>query len=136
MSRVLENELAGDPLTRGYAGMNDATLLTSLNTKDRNRNRASVTGAEVKTQVDATEYAALTDPEKQQFIELIKRDDLDLFGLDKEILVGLFGGGSNTGTNLVAARVEVISRMTELGLPVATDKYLRMHTLSRKVPRS
>ena len=66
-------------------------------------------------------------------IELIKRDDLDLFGLDKEILIDIFGA-STTGTNLVEARVESISRATELGLPEITNGYLRMHTLSRKAP--
>jgi len=113
--------------------MDDARLLTSLNAEDRSHNRTSMTGREVKAQVDAAEYGALSDAKKQQMIELIKRDDLDLFGLDKDILVDIFGA-STTGTNLAAARVELISRATELELPVITAKYLRMHTLSRKVP--
>ena len=133
MARILEGELTADPLARGYASMNDAALLTSLNTADRSRNRTSMTGREVKAQVDPTEYAALTDAKKQQMIELLKGDDLDLFGRDKDILIDIFGA-STTGTNLVAARVESISRATELGLPVMTNKYLRLHTLSRKAP--
>ena len=88
---------------------------------------------EVKEVVDKDEYAALSDAKKQQFIQLIKRDDLDLFGLDKEILIDIFGA-STTGTALVTARVESISRATELKLPVIDTRYLRMHTLSRKVP--
>lgn len=133
MARILEDELTADPLTRGYSGMSDARLLTSLNTADRNRNRTSMTGREVKAAVDKDEYAALSDAKKQQMIELIKRDDLDLFGLDKEILIDIFGN-STTGANLATARVESISRATELGLPVIDARYLRMHTLSRKVP--
>ena len=109
MARILEDEIAGDPLTKGYAGMTDAELLTSLNKADRSRNRTSMTGREVKAQVDVAEYKALSDAKKQQMIELLKRDDLDLFGLDKDILVDIFGP-STTGTNLVAARVETISR--------------------------
>ena len=133
MVRILEDEIAGDPLTRGYSTMTDAQLLISLNTADRSRNRTSMTGREVKVQVDVTEYKALSDAKKQQMIELIKRDDLDLFGLDKDILVDIFGP-STTGTNLVAARVETISRAQEIGLGVVTEKDLRMHTLSRKHP--
>ena len=86
---------------------------------------------EVKAAIDATEFAAKTDAQKQQVIELVKRDDLDLFGLDKDILVDIFGA-SKTGTSMLAARVESISRATELRLPVMTAKYLRMHTLNRK----
>lgn len=114
--------------------MTDTQLLNSLNTADRNRDRTSMTGREVKAQVNVTEYKALSDAKKQQMIELIKRDDLDLFGLDKDILVDIFGAGSTTGENLFGARVESISRATEIGWGVVTAKDLRMHTLSRKVP--
>jgi antitoxin component HigA of HigAB toxin-antitoxin module len=133
MTQILEDELVADPLSRGYSGMTDAELLTSLNAADRDRNRTSMTGREVKSQIDAAEFAAKTDAQKQQIIELLKRDDLDLFGLDKEILADIFGS-STTETNLLAARVESISRATELGLPEIDARYLRMHTLSRKVP--
>lgn len=132
--RLLEDEIANDPLDRGYAGMTDAQLLVSLNAETQSRNRTSMTGREVKAAIDATEFAAKSDAQKQQIIELCKRDDLDLFGLDKEILVDIFGV-STTGTALLAARVESTSRSTEIGWrPTTTMKDLRMHTLSRKVP--
>ncbi len=131
MARILEDEIVNDPLGRGYSGMDDATLITNLNTKDRTRNRTSMTGREVKEQVDVLEYNALTDAKKQQFIELIKRDDLDLFGLDRDILIDIFGGGSTTVAELVTARVESISRAVEIGVGIVTIKYLRMKTLIR-----
>jgi len=134
MARLLEDEIAGDPLARGYSGMTDAELLTSLNTANISRSRTSMTGREVKENVDATEYAALTNPKKQQMIELVKRDDLDLFGFDKEIMADIFGSGSTTASNLVTARTELISRAVAIRWGVATMEDLRMHTLSRKVP--
>ncbi len=134
MARILEDEIAGDPLGRGYSAMTDAELLTSLNAADRNRNRTSMTGREVKAQMDVTEYNALSDAKKQQMIELVKRDDLDLFGLDKDILIDIFGNPSTTGTALIIARVESISRGVEIGWGVVAEKDLRMHTLSRKAP--
>jgi len=132
--RILEDEIAGDPLGRGYSAMNDVQLLSSLNAADRSRNRTSMTGREVKSQVDSTEYNALSDAKKQQMIELMKRDDLDLFGLDKEIMIDIFGGASTTGTSLVTARVESITRGVEIGWGVVIEKDFRLHTLSRKVP--
>jgi hypothetical protein len=130
--RILEDEIAGDPLGRGYSGMTDAQLLDSLNTANRNRDRTEMTGREVKAQVNVTEYNALTDAKKQQMIELLKQEDLNLFGLDKNILADIFGGGSTTGINLATARVESISRGVEIGWGMVKEMDLRMHTLSRK----
>ena len=132
--RILEDEIAGDPLERDYAAMTDTQLLISLNAKNRSRNRTSMTGREVKSQVDTAEYNALSDAKKQQMIELLKRDDLNLFGLDKDILVDIFGGASTTGASLEAARTETISRSVEIGLGTVQEKDLRLHTLSRKHP--
>lgn len=132
MARILEDEITGDPHVRGYSGMNDAALLVSLNLADIARDITSMTGAEVKSHIDKTEFNAKTDAEKQRVIELLKRDDLNLHGLDKEILVDVFGD-SATGTALLAARTELVSPATLAGLGVVTEKDLRMHTLSRKV---
>jgi len=129
----LEDELANDPLGRGYSSMTDVEFLTSINTKDRTRNRTNMTGRQVKKQVNVTEYAALSDAKKQQLIELTTSEDLDLFGTDRDILLDIFGGASTTVSNLLTARVESISRGIEVGLGIVTEKDLRMHTLSRKV---
>lgn len=132
----LNDEIINDPLGRGYAAMTDQQLLTSLNAKSRTRNRVSMTGREVKAQVNIAEYNVLSDAKKQQMLELIKRDDLDLFGLDRDILIDIFGGGSTTVSNLATARVEIISRSEEIGWrETTTEKNLRMHTRSRKVRR-
>ena len=112
--------------------MTDAQLLDSLNDANRSRNRTSMTGREVKAEVNVVEYKALSDAKKQLMIELIKRDDLNLFGIDKDILLDIFGSGSTTDGNLANARVEFISVGQEIGWGVVTEKDLRMHTLSRK----
>ena len=130
--RILEDEIASDPLERGYAAMTDAQLLTSFNAADRSRNRTSMTGCEVKLQIDTSEYNALSDAKKLRLIELLKRDDLNLFGLDLDIMVDIFGA-STTGSNLATARVELISRGVEIGWGDVTIKDFRLHTLSRKV---
>lgn len=138
MARILEDEISGDPLGRGYSGMDDVALLTSLNTADRSRNRTSMTGREVKVSVNVTEYNLLSDAKKQQFIELTASNDLgdldsglDLFGTDRDILIDIFGGGSTTVSNLATARVETISRGVEIGFGEVTIKSLRLHTITR-----
>jgi|TARA_Y100000310_G_C20544576_1_gene744977 hypothetical protein len=113
--------------------MDDAALLVSINLADISRNITSMSGRDVKSHIDATEFAGKTEAQKQQVIELLKRDDLNLHGLDKEILVDIFGA-STTTTALAAARTELVSPATLAGLGVVTMKDLRMHTLSRKVP--
>lgn len=135
MARILEDEIANDPLARNYAGMTDLELLTSLNANTRSRNRIRMTGRQVKVAVDVVEFRTLSDAKKQQLIELTKSDNLDLFGTDKDILLDIFGSASTTGSNLASARVENIGRGVEIGWGIVKMKDLRMHTLSRKVPR-
>lgn len=136
MARILEDEIAGDPLGRGYSGMNDVQLLASLNAKTINRNLDSMTGREVKRQIIAAEYTALSDAEKQRLLEWLRREDLDLFGLDRDILVDVFGSSSVTVRNLDVARTVLVSRGLEIGWGVVTEKDLRMHTLGRKERRT
>ena len=134
MARILEDEIANDPLGRGYAAMTDQQLLDSLNAKNRSRNRTSMTGREVATEVVNSEYDALPDAKKQQLLELHRSEDLDPFGFAANIIKNVFGVGSTTVTNLVAARVENISRGVEIRWGEVKEKDLRMHTLSRKHP--
>ncbi len=131
--RILEDEIANDPLTRGYVSMTDQQLLDSLNAENIPRDRVSMTGLQVKASINPGEYKLLTPPKKQQMIEWLKRDDLDPFGFDRDVLVDIFGT-STTVASLDAARVETISRGVELRLGVVREKDLRMHTLSRKYP--
>lgn len=131
-SRILDNEITNDPLGRGYAAMTDQQLLTSLNTADRNRNRTSVTGREIRDRVVNTEYDALSDVKKEQFLALTAAENLDPFGLAANVIKGIFGVGSTTLSNLAVARTELISRGQEIGWGLVKEKDLRMHTLVRK----
>jgi len=140
MASILEDEIVADPLFRGYSGLTDAQLLTSLNTADRSRNRTEMTGREVAANIVDAEYDALSDAKKSQFLELIgRRGDslsraaLDPFGFPANVVKNIFGSGSTTVSNLATARVETISRGVEIGWGVVTTKDLRQQTLSRKV---
>lgn len=124
---VLRDELVNDPLGLGYtvdqpvnwdngpASEADAALLNSLST-GRTRNRAVMTGREFKDEWDTTEFSALTDAQKDLLYSMASRDDLDPFGIDATVVQDIFPPAGATITALAAARVETISRATELGL--------------------
>lgn len=119
---VLSNELADDPLARGYSGMTDAQATDSLNdTLDRERNRTSMTGSEVLNAVNNTEYLALSASDKDRVWQLLHLGTLNPFGVEADLLLDIFGGGSTTITALVVARKEIISRGAELGLGVVKE---------------
>lgn len=131
MARILEDEIAGDPLSRGYSAMTDDELIVSGSTKDRPHNRKTMTGREVRDQIVESEYNALSDAEKQQVLSLTASEDLNPFGPDAAVMKNIFGAASTTIGNLVTARVELISRMVEISWGELTIKSLRLHTISR-----
>ncbi len=115
---ALRDELAADPLARGYSGMSDQAAADDLNTAYRTRNRTSMTVSEVLNAVDSTEFGALSDANETKFWRLMAIGDLNPFGVEATLLTGMFGAGSATILALQAARLEPISRAQELGVRV------------------
>ena len=109
-------EIITDPIVRGYAGMTNQQVLDDLYTLYRSRNKSSMTGKEVADEVTLADWNVLIDAKKAQFLALIARDDLDPFGYAEQVIKDIFGTPSGTVTALAAARIETISRVTELGL--------------------
>ncbi len=108
---TLKTELADSR----YVGMTDDEAAADLNTPRIARNRTSMSGREVAAGIDNGEYDALSDVRKSQVLALIASDNIDPFGFAANVVKDIFGAGT-TLTNLAAARVEQISRATELGL--------------------
>lgn len=113
---TLAAELTTDPLGRGYSGMDDQQAADSLNTADRTRTRATMTGSEVLNAVDSGEWAALTAEEKQIVWDVVHLGDINPAGIEAMLLTNVFGAGSTTITLLAAARQETVTRSEELGL--------------------
>lgn len=120
MADVLKDELTTDPLGRGYAAMSDQAASDDLNTAYRTRNRTSMTGDEVFSNVASrADWDALTDHKQLAFLSLCGRDTIDPFGAaNVELVKSVFGDASATVANLSAARVESITRAVELGVRV------------------
>ena len=112
----LKSEVLGDPLGRGYSGMTDEAVPADLHTEYRTRNRSSMTGSEVINAIDGSEYGALTDGQKQLVWNVVHLGEINPFGVEADLMISAFGGGSNTIAALAALRVKPITRADELDL--------------------
>ena len=114
---VLRNEIISDPLGRGYDAMDDQQVAIDINTLYRERDVESMSASDVLNTVDQAEWATLTDTEQRKIWDVLHiGSDLNPFGAEAQIFIGVFGAGSNTILALAEARKENISRGVELGL--------------------
>jgi hypothetical protein len=115
-TQVLKIEIQSDPDTRGYSGMTDAEVADDLNLVRKDRNLTSMTASEVANSIDNTEWTALTADEQRKIWDVLHMGSaLNPFGIEATIFNNVFGAGA-TITALQAARIEQISRATELSL--------------------
>ena len=113
---ILKPEVLGDPLGRGYAALNAVDAAATFQVLDRPRSRTSMTPSEVFNAVDKAEYLSLTPDKLDLLWGLLGLHTLNPFGREADVLVQIFGAGSNTVVALAAMRVEFMSREEELGL--------------------
>ena len=113
----LTDEIATDPLGRGYAGMTNVQVADSLNnTIDRVVTKEFLTGSEVFNVTDDVEYAALTEAQKTAWDALCAIDLIDTSnGVAKAREAELFGVATTTRSNLQTAKQSTVSRAQELG---------------------
>ncbi len=124
MADTLKDELANDPLVRGYSAMSDQEAADDLNTSYRTRNRTSMSGDEIAQAADPTEYDGLdsgaannTADIRSHWLALCGRETIDPFATaNVQLVISIFGVGSVSVSNLNAARVESITRAVELGI--------------------
>lgn len=113
-SQTLRDELADDPLARGYSTMTDSEVAADLNTTYRTRNVESVSGGEIFRITDHSEYDAIS--EQLYWLSCSQVDPVDPFGVMYEEAINIFGSNSTTVANIEDFRVEDITRAEELGL--------------------
>lgn len=111
---IIRNEIDNDPDARGYAGMGTfpdyALIAADMNIARLNKNKQIMSGDEVFDTTNSAEWLALTDLNKQLWMSFCGRTEIDPFRAANVALVqNLFGGGSNTVSNLQTARVDVVS---------------------------
>ena len=132
MANSLRDELLNDPLVRGYSTMTDQEAADDINTKYRTRNRTSMSGDEIAQQAVPADYDALDDSSanntadvKSHWLALCARESIDPFATaNEQLVISIFGAGSQTVINLQAARIEAVSRAVELGLGEVKSRHV------------
>jgi hypothetical protein len=114
---ALKAELDGGHPDTGAYSADVTTAAEELNALNRERGKAFLSGSEVLNAIDKVEFLAKTDAQQQRVWNLLHLGTLDPFGLEADLLLDIFGGGSATITALAALRVVAISRAEELGFP-------------------
>lgn len=114
---ILKAEITGDPLARGYAGMTDLQITTSLNVVDRTRQRATIPVSEVVRAFVASELDALTTGKKANLQIMLMAGTIEVNNTNvRAVFFDAFASGSATRTALIALADETVSRGEELGI--------------------
>lgn len=113
---TLKTEINTDPLGRGYSGMTDAEVATSLNVIDRPSDRSTVSTGEILAAIEPTAFPV--DGKKQAYLQtLLATDEIPLGSTNiRDALASIFSGELPTLNALAALQTELISRAMELGL--------------------
>lgn len=112
----LKTELTDDLLGRGYADMTNAEAAADLNIVYRTKDKASLTGNEMFTATDATEFAGLTEEKRGLWVSWCGADRDPFDSANVAFVNYVFGGGSDTIAALAVIRINDVSRAVELGL--------------------
>ena len=120
--QALQTELAGSHPISGAYNADAALAAAQINALDIVRIRASMSGQELLEATDSTEFGALSDAKKSQWLALTGHDAVnpEAGGVAQEIVVDIFGGGSTTVTALGTLRQETVSRGVDLGFGYVT----------------
>ena len=113
----LKTELAaGHPDTGAYDA--DAQIAADqLNAVNRSINRASMSGDEMFSHTDTTDFAGLTAAKQSNWLAFCGRDSIDPWGAANVAFVQwIFGAGAATLTALAGARTTDVSRAVEVGI--------------------
>lgn len=111
---VLKTELA----EAGYSAMSDAVAKEAMNVVNISFTNQFLSGSDIFNATDDAEYNGLTVEQKSSWDALCAISSIDTSnGVAKAREAELFGVGTTTRANLIAARQTTISRATELGLP-------------------
>lgn len=121
---ALKAELAGEHPDTGPYDADDAIAAEQLNKVNRTRNRTSMSGRELAASIINADYDELSDIKKSHILSLSSGDNIDPYGFAANVIKNIFGPGSQTVVALADARVEDISRATEIGLGVVAPGHV------------
>lgn len=100
-----------------YGAMTDQQVADELNAVDKTQNRTSMSRQEIYSQIEASALAGLTAVELSH-LSLALADSVDPFDANVvKVFTNIFGSGSATLLALAGARVETVTRLSQIGVP-------------------
>ena len=121
---ILKTEIDTDPLGRGYSGMTNLEIANDLNVVYCTKNKTSMTGSEILNNIVISEWTPLTDAQKRTVWDVVHLSDINPFGVEAQLLIAVFGAGSDTIAALADARKYDVSRAEELGIPYVYEGHV------------
>ena len=108
-----------------YLALSDIDAATALNTVNLKYDLESLKGYQLINAQDDTEYIALSDAKKAQWLSLCALETIDPFGTAVDVVKDIWGSGSMTVSNLNLLRRETVSRAARNGLPEVNAENVR-----------
>ena len=116
--QALWTEIGIDPLGRGYSAMTDPEIAIDLNSVYRTRTRNTLSSAEIYENIVVSEFQGKTDAQKVYIRDILGLGGDVQVGPDtkaRQVMIAIFGAGSQTIAALASSLQEDISRASELG---------------------
>jgi len=114
---AIATELAGSHPVSGAYNADDALAAAQLNEVNVTRIKSSMSGDEIFAATNGTEFGALSDSMKSQWLAFCGRETIDPGGAANVAFVQyIFGAGSTTLSSLASARQETVSQATVIGV--------------------
>ena len=111
-----------------YGALSDEQVADTMNAATETRVKASLSGSEVFSSTVASEFDALTDAQRSEWLSLCAIETLNpADGTPaRDTAVRIFGGGSGTIAALQTLRTESVSPAQLEGLPKVRADYVRV----------
>ena len=121
--QILNSEITGDPLSRGYSGMTDAQIADSLNTANRPQTNTLIPAHKVVSAVVPSEAALILPEERDRIAFIVSAGEVNISSDNvRSAFQRAFAAGTTTRANLLALlNAPSISRAVELGLGVVLE---------------
>lgn len=104
MIQAIKDELAANPTT--YDSLSNADTAVAIRSVTKEVNRTSISGSELLGLAVSSEYASLTDIQRDNWLSLCGVDSINPFGSASNLVQNIWQGNPLTIAALVSARTE------------------------------
>jgi len=114
--QLLKTTLLGDHPVTGVYNVDDALAAAEMAVVNCSQNRTSLSGDELFRATDSIEFVALTDHKRVLWVSFCSKDVDPFDSANVDFVQWIFGGGSDTVTNLNTERTATVAHWQLVGL--------------------